>query len=53
MYYLSGYEIETSDGGYVISIKCSDVIKGKRTSDYLFRHKKSKNKEFDLPISPN
>jgi hypothetical protein len=42
MYYLSSCEIETSDGGYVTSTKCSDVIKGKRASDYLFRHKKIK-----------
>lgn len=36
MYYLSSCEVETNDSGTIISTKCSDVIKGKKLSDYLF-----------------
>jgi hypothetical protein len=37
MHYLKSCEIETSDGGVVIRTQCSDVIKGDKTSDYLFK----------------
>ncbi len=39
MYYLDSCKVETGDDGSIVSTQCSDVVKGKRLSDYLFRYK--------------